>query len=136
VTDTRPTRWGILATGTIAGMFAEDIRALAGAELTAVASRSKERACAFADRHGIPRRYGNWEQLAEDPEVDVVYVATPHAAHHRAAGLMLEAGKAVLCEKPMALDAAQAADLVGRAQRRGTFLMEAMWTRCLPPSGR
>lgn len=132
MTSTRPTRWGILATGRIAGMFAEDIRTLEGAELTAVASRSKERACAFADRHGIPRRYGSWAQLAEDPEVDVVYIATPHVAHHPAASLMLEAGKSVLCEKPMALDAAQAADLADRAQRHGVFLMEAMWTLCLP----
>jgi predicted dehydrogenase len=130
--NTRLTRWGILGTGRIAGLFAEDIRTVEGAELTAVASRTMERACAFADLHGIPRRYGSWAQLAEDPEVDVVYVATPHTAHHPAASLMIEAGKSVLCEKPMALDAAQAADLADRAQLHGVFLMEAMWTLCLP----
>jgi predicted dehydrogenase len=132
VTSTGPTRWGILATGHIAGMFAEDIRMLEGAELTAVASRSKEQAGAFADAHGIPRHYGSWAQLAEDPEVDVVYVATPHVAHHPATSLMLEAGKSVLCEKPLALDAVQAADLVDLAKRHDVFLMEAMWTLCLP----
>jgi len=124
--------WGIVGTGRVAGIFASDIRALSGAELLAVASRTEENARAFAARHCIPRRYGSWARLAEDPDVEVVYVATPHAAHHAATTLMLDAGKAVLCEKPMTLDAAQANDLATRAQRHGIFLMEAMWTRCLP----
>lgn len=127
-----PVRWAILGPGRIAGMFASDVRALPGTELVAVASRTAENARAFAAEHGIPRAHGSWQQLADDPGVDVVYVATPHAAHHAAAALMLAAGKAVLCEKPLALSAGQAADLAARARQQGTFLMEGMWTRCLP----
>jgi predicted dehydrogenase len=125
-------RWGILGPGRVAGIFASDIRALPGAELVAVASRTEDNARAFAAEHRVPRAYGSWARLAEDPEVDVVYVSTPHAAHHAAAALMLDAGKAVLCEKPMTLDAEQAAGLTCRAGQHRVFLMEAMWTRCLP----
>lgn len=121
-----------MATGQIAAAFTEDLRMLPAAEVAAVGSRSLDRARAFAARHGIPRAYGDWRELAADPGVDVVYVATPHAAHHGVSAVMLEAGKAVLCEKPLALNTGQASDLVGRARRRGVFLMEAMWTRCLP----
>ena len=127
-TDRTPIRWGILATGAIAHSFADDLALLPDARLAAVASRTEESARRFADRHGIPRAYGSWEQLAQDPEVDVVYVATPHANHHAAAALMLAAGKPVLCEKPLTLDLAQARRLVGLARERGVFLMEAMWT--------
>src|SRR5207248_244227 len=91
-----------------------------------------ESARAFADRYGIPRAHGSWADLAADPDVDIVYVATPHSAHHAAAALCLDAGKAVLCEKPLTLDAAQAEDLVRRAEANGVFFMEAMWTRCVP----
>ena len=127
-TDRTPIRWGVLATGAIAHSFADDLALLPDARLAAVASRTEESARRFADRHGIPRAYGSWEQLAQDPEVDVVYVATPHANHHAAAALMLAAGKPVLCEKPLTLDLAQAQRLVGLARERGVFLMEAMWT--------
>ncbi|MFD9126693.1 Gfo/Idh/MocA family protein [Kitasatospora sp. NPDC059571] len=127
VTD-RTIRWGILATGGIAASFTEDLAAVEGAEVFAVASRTEASARAFADRFGVPRAYGSWAQLAADPEVDVVYVATPHAGHRDAAALMLGAGKAVLCEKPFTLNAAQTAELVGLARKRELFLMEAMWT--------
>jgi predicted dehydrogenase len=127
-----PARWGILGPGRAAGVFASDVRALPGAELVAVASRTEENARAFAAEHRIPRAHGSWVRLAEDPGVDVVYVATPHGLHHAAAAMMLDAGKAVLCEKPMTLDAEQAADLASRARQGGLFLMEGMWTRCLP----
>ncbi|MFC8448309.1 Gfo/Idh/MocA family protein [Kitasatospora sp. NPDC057223] len=127
-TDHPPVRWGILATGAIAHSFADDLALLPDARLTAVASRTEESARRFADRHGIPRAYGGWEQLAQDPEVDVVYVATPHAQHHAAAALLLAAGKPVLCEKPLTLNLAEAQRLVGLARERGVFLMEAMWT--------
>jgi predicted dehydrogenase len=126
------TRWGIIATGGIAARFAQDLRRAPGAELVAVGSRSSEAARAFADRHGIPRAYGSWAALAADPDVDVVYVATPHAAHHAAAMACLAAGKAVLCEKPVTLDRSGAAELVATARDRGVFLMEAMWMRCNP----
>ena len=112
---TEKIRWGILATGAIAAVFVEDLKTLADAEVAAVGSRTLEAAKAFATRHGIPRAHGSWAELAADPEVDVVYIATPHSAHHHAAALCLDAGKAVLCEKPLTLDAAQA----WRPSRRG-----------------
>jgi predicted dehydrogenase len=126
------TRWGILATGTIAHAFAEDLALVPGAELVAVGSRAPAAAQEFAQRFAIPRAYGSWAELAADPDVDVVYVATPHSAHHPAAKLLLESGKAVLCEKPFTLDLDQATELVELARIRGLFLMEAMWTRCNP----
>ncbi|MFF1872196.1 Gfo/Idh/MocA family protein [Kitasatospora herbaricolor] len=125
---TPPVRWGILATGAIATAFAEDLALLPDARLTAVASRTEESARRFAGRHGIPRAYGSWEQLAKDPEVDVVYVATPHAQHHAATSLLLAAGKPVLCEKPFTLNLPEAQDLVRLAREHRVFLMEAMWT--------
>ncbi|MEY9939605.1 Gfo/Idh/MocA family protein [Streptacidiphilus sp. MAP5-3] len=125
-------RWGILATGNIARDFTEDLQLLPDAEVFAVASRTEGAARAFAARHGIPHAYGSWAELAADDRVDVVYVATPHSAHHDAAALCLDAGRAVLCEKPLTLDAAQARSLVELARSRGVFLMEAMWMRFNP----
>jgi predicted dehydrogenase len=129
---TTRTRWGILATGWIANRFAEDLRLLPDAEIAAVGSRTLDAARAFATRHGIPRAHGSWADLAADPDVDVVYVATPHSAHHEAARLCLMAGKAVLCEKPITLDLAAAQDLATIAREHGVFLMEAMWMRTNP----
>ncbi|SCF36225.1 Gfo/Idh/MocA family protein [Micromonospora mirobrigensis] len=126
------TRWGILATGHIAGRFAEDLRLVPDAELVAVGSRSRDTAERFAARHGIERAYASWAELAADPDLDVVYVATPHAAHHEAAMACLDGGKAVLVEKPITLDRAGAAELVETARSRGLFLMEAMWMRTNP----
>ncbi|MFC5953595.1 Gfo/Idh/MocA family protein [Streptomyces pratens] len=125
-------RWGILATGGMAATFTADLVDLPGAEIVAVASRSPEPAKAFAERFGIPRAYGDWESLARDEEIDIVYVATPHSAHRAAAGLCLEAGRNVLCEKPFTLNVREAAELVGLARERGLFLMEAMWMYCHP----
>src|SRR4029453_3136527 len=124
---TEPIRWGILATGGIASRFVEDLGLLPDAEVAAVGSRQVESAQVFAERYGIPRAYGPWAELAADPDVDVVYVATPHSAHHEASRVCLEAGKAVLCEKPLTLDVASARDMVDIARKRGVFLMEAMW---------
>ncbi|MGW6307563.1 Gfo/Idh/MocA family protein [Streptomyces niveus] len=126
------TRWGVLATGGIAATFTGDVQAMAGAEVVAVASRSETSAKAFADRFGIPRAYGDWAGLVADPDVDIVYVATPHSAHRAAAGLALEAGKPVLCEKAFTLNAREAGELVALAGERGLFLMEAMWMYCSP----
>jgi len=129
----RKIRWGVLATGGIAATFTEALLSLPDdAEVVAVASRTAESAKAFAARFGIPRAYGSWAELAADDEVDVVYVATPHSAHRAAAGLCLEAGKAVLCEKALTLNSREARELVGLARERGLFLMEAMWTYCNP----
>jgi predicted dehydrogenase len=127
-----PIRWGILSTGGIATRFVEDLRLLPDATVVAVGSRAPATAKAFADRYGIPRGHGSWAELVEDHEVDVVYVATPHSAHYEAASMCLAAGKAVLCEKPFTLDLPSSQDLVATAEKRGLFLMEAMWTRCNP----
>ncbi|MDX3231320.1 Gfo/Idh/MocA family oxidoreductase [Streptomyces sp. ME19-01-6] len=125
-------RWGILATGGIAASFTADLLEMADARVVAVGSRSPESAKRFAERFGIPRAHGSWAELAADEEVDVVYVATPHSSHREAAGLCLEAGRAVLCEKAFTLNAREAVELVGLARARGRFLMEAMWTYCNP----
>ncbi|MET8945075.1 Gfo/Idh/MocA family oxidoreductase [Streptomyces sp. NPDC004542] len=125
-------RWGILATGGIAARFTADVVDLPGAEVVAVASRSAESARTFADRFGIERAYGDWESLAKDDDIDVIYVATPHSAHRAAAGLCLEAGRNVLCEKPFTLNLREAEELVALARGRGRFLMEAMWMYCNP----
>lgn len=100
-------RWGILATGGMAARFTADLVDLPDAEVVAVASRTEASAKTFAERFGIPRAYGGWETLARDEDVDVVYVATPHSAHRTAAGLCLEAGRNVLCEKPFTLTRAR-----------------------------
>jgi len=125
-------RWGILATGGIAGKFAEDLRHVPDAEAVAVGSRTRESAEAFAGRHGIPRAYGSYEELVRDPDVDIVYVASIHPAHAEHVLLCLEAGKAVLNEKPFTVNAGEAERLIRTARGRGLFLMEAMWTRYLP----
>lgn len=125
-------RWGILATGGIAASFTTDLLEMADAQVIAVGSRRPESAKRFAERFGIPRAYGGWAELAADDDIDVIYVATPHSAHREAAGLCLEAGRAVLCEKPFTLNVRQAEELVDLARARGRFLMEAMWTYCDP----
>ncbi|KMS71126.1 oxidoreductase [Streptomyces viridochromogenes] len=128
----RNVRWGILATGGIAAAFTADLVDLPDADVVAVASRSQASADAFAERFGIPRAYGDWDALAQDGDIDVVYVATPHSAHRAAAGLCLEAGRNVLCEKAFTLNAREAEELVALAKARGSFLMEAMWMYCNP----
>jgi predicted dehydrogenase len=129
---TTPIRWGILSTGQIAAKFVTDLRLLPDAVITAVGSRTEEAAKLFAATHGIPTAYGSWQALAEDPEVDVVYVATPHSGHPAATMTVLEAGKAALTEKPIALDVPLATKLFDAARERNLFLMEAMWTRLNP----
>jgi predicted dehydrogenase len=127
-----PVRWGILGTGAIASSFATDLARVPHAELRAVASRSELSADAFARRFGIPVRHLGYEALVEDPTLDVVYVALPHPWHHAWTRAALLAGKAVLCEKPFTVNAAEARDLVATARQERRFLMEAMWTRFLP----
>ncbi|GAA1165092.1 Gfo/Idh/MocA family oxidoreductase [Nocardioides aquiterrae] len=125
------TRWGILATGKIAHTFAEDLALVPDAELVAVGSRRAESAAAFAERHG-GTPYGSYEELAAAPDVDVVYIATPHALHLDNARLCFEGGKHVLCEKPLTLSVAEAEEMVRLAAQHDRFLMEAMWTACHP----
>jgi predicted dehydrogenase len=130
--DDRPIRWGILATGGIAHAFARDLALQPDCVVVAVGSRSQASADAFGDEFGVPHRHASYQALVNDPDVDAVYVSTPHPGHHDAALLAINAGKAVLVEKPFAMDAAQARDIIDAARDRGTFLMEAMWTRFLP----
>lgn len=124
-------RWGLLATGGIAGAFASDLRT-AGLDLTAVGSRSQESVDAFAARFDIPHAHASYEALAADPDVDIVYVSTPHPMHHENARLALEHGKHVLVEKAFTLNRAESEDLHLLAAERGLLVMEAMWTRYLP----
>lgn len=128
----RTVTWGILGTGDIARQMAEDLRLVPRAELRAVASRTALRAESFGDHHGIPVRYGDYQSLAEDPSIDVVYVATPHTRHCEDTLLCLEAGKGVLCEKPLAMNRQQVDRMVATAQETGGFLMEAFWTAFFP----
>ncbi|MDH6433817.1 putative dehydrogenase [Streptomyces sp. SAI-144] len=132
MTTEQSVRWGILATGGIAAAFTADLVDLPDAEVVAVASRSEASAKAFAERFGIERAYGDWGALAEDADIDVVYVATPHAAHRAAAGLCLTAGRNVLCEKAFTLNVREAEELVALAKEHDRFLMEAMWMYCNP----
>ena len=126
------THWGILSTGRIAGILAEALAYLPDAELTAVGSRSAGAAQAFGEKYHVPHRHASYEALAADPDVEVIYVATPHNLHYENAMLCLEHGKAVLCEKPFTLNAPQAAGLIAAARQKKLFLMEAMWTRYIP----
>lgn len=125
-------RWGVVGPGGIAGRFANAMTFVPDGRIVAVASRSQERADAFADSFEIKARYDDATALAEDPDVDVVYVATPHSRHEVDTRMFLEAGKPVLCEKPFALDAGQARRMAEVARSRGLFLMEALWSRFLP----
>lgn len=124
-------RWGILGTGGIARLFTSDLN-LTDRAVTAVGSRTQESADAFASTFGIPRAHGSYEALAADPEVDVIYVSTPHPFHAEGARLALEHGKHVLVEKPFTLNAAEARAVVDLAAAKGLVVLEAMWTRWLP----
>jgi predicted dehydrogenase len=126
------TRWSVLGPGRIAGSFSQDLRLAPDAELTAVGSRSHARAAAFAEEHGFAAAYGSYEELLADESVDAVYVASPHALHVEHVTAALDAGKHVLCEKPITLRAADAEELFALALRRERLLMEAMWTACHP----
>lgn len=127
-----PLRWGILGTGGIAHTFATDLRLTDSGVIGAVGSRSQDRADRFADEFGIEARHPSYESLVADPAVDVIYVATPHPSHRENAILALRAGKPVLVEKPFAMNAAEAAEIVAVAREENLFAMEAMWTRFLP----
>jgi len=127
-----PVRWGILSTGNIAHQFARGLSVLDDAELVAVGSRSQAGADTFGDEFCVPNRHGSYEALASDPDVDAIYVATPHPFHKDNSILCLNGGKAVLCEKPFTINADEAREVVAVAESKGIFLMEAMWTRFLP----
>ena len=125
-------RWGVIGTGGIASTFAADLAHTDSGQVVAVGSRRQATADEFASRFGAARAYEGYEALVADPEVDVVYVATPHPMHHEDTLLALRAGKPALVEKPFTMDAGEAEELVAEARERGLFLMEAMWARFLP----
>lgn len=126
------TRWGIASTGRMADVFAADFASARDAELVAVGSRDGERASAFARQHGIPRAHGSYRDLLADPDVDVVYIATPHPQHHRLALAGIAAGKPLLVEKAFTVTFEGAQQVVDAARAAEVFVMEAMWTRFQP----
>ena len=128
-------RWGILGTGFIAGLQVPDLQEN-GFTVQAVGSRTEESSKAFADQHGIRTAYGSYEDLVADPDVDVVYIATPHPFHHANALLALNAGKHVLVEKAFTINAREAQEIVDLAAAKGLVVLEAMWTRFLPHMAR
>ena len=125
-------KWGILATGRIAHVFAAAINYVPSAKLYAVASRSLEKADAFREEFGAEKAYGSYEELVKDPEVDVVYIATPMITHYEDTKLCFSYNKNVLCEKSATMNAAELEELMEIARKKGLFFMEAMWTRCHP----
>jgi len=125
-------RWGVLGTGWIAERFVRSVRGHTRQRFTAVASRDPFRAKDFADRNGIPHAYGSYQELAVAGDVDVVYIATEHSAHLGCARIALDAGKHILVEKPLALNASQASVIARLAADRGLFCAEALWTFFLP----
>ena len=125
-------RWGILGLGAIATKFANDLVHVPDARLVAVGSRTLDKATAFAAGFQGVRAYGSYQELVADPGIDAVYVATPHPMHRQDTILCIEAGKAVLCEKTMAVNNAELEQVIAIARHKQVFLMEAMWTRFLP----
>ena len=125
-------RWGIAGPGGIAATFVEAMARVDGGEVVAVASRAQERADAFGERFSVARRYGDYRARADDPDVDAVYVATIQTRHAADSIMYLDAGKHVLCEKPMAINADEVSAMITAASRSNVFLMEALWSRFLP----
>jgi len=124
--------WGILSTGRISNWFCSDFHKVTDGHLVSVCSRSMESAEGFARKHSIQRAYDNYEAMLSDPNVDVIYIGTPHNLHFENAKQALEAGKAVLCEKPLTVSVEEAEELIQISRRTGAYLMEAMWTYFLP----
>ena len=125
-------KWGILGVARIAGKFADGLKILPNAELFAVASRSCERAEEFKAKHGFAKAYGSYEEMLADPELDIVYIATTNNLHFEHTMMCLEAGKAVLCEKPFASNYSQVEQMVNKAREKNVFLMEAIISRFCP----
>ena len=125
-------RFGIVGTGTIAHRFAQAVRNVDGVELAAVASRNPETGEAFAAEFGIPRVFVGYETMAQSDAIDAAYIAVPHSGHMTCTCMMLRGGKHVLCEKPMAVTAAEGELMFRTAKENGVFLMEAMWARLVP----
>ncbi len=125
-------RWGILSTGNVANSFVKDIKHVPDVEVIAVGSRNQETADTFGQKYNIPHCYSSYEALANDPDVDVIYIATPHVFHAENSILCMEAGKAVLCEKAFCINAGEAEKMILSARENNVFLMEALVTRHFP----
>lgn len=125
-------RWGVLGCGNIVRLVAPDFRFTDNAELYAVASRDAGKAKDYAKRYGAQKYYGDYQGLLADPDVDVVYIATPHIFHLEQAKMVLEAGKALCCEKPLTINEAQGRELMELADRKGLYAAEAFWTVYFP----
>ncbi len=125
-------RFGIVGTGNIAHRFAEAIKNVPQAELTAVASRTKEKAENFANEFNIPKRFYSYENMACSDVIDVAYIAVPHSAHKVCSILMMNNKKAVICEKPLAINETEVREMIDCATKNNVFLMEAMWARLVP----
>ena len=124
--------WGIIGLGNIAHKFATDLLTIEGAKLYAVASRNQEKANEFASKYNATKAYSSYESLAKDPNIDAVYIATPHTLHKENTLLCLDHGIAVLCEKPFAMDSDEVNEMIAKAKDKNVLLMEALWTYFLP----
>ena len=125
--------WGIFSTGNIAAKFAEEYAYVNDGQILAVASRTEDKARDFAERYNIKKAYEGYENLAKDPDIDAIYIATPHSHHYENTLLALKNNKAVLCEKPAAVNSEQLNQMLELAKERNVLFMEAMWTYFLPP---
>ena len=125
-------KWGMLGAGHIANKFAEGLKILPNAERYAVAARSYERADSFKNNHGFGKAFGSYEEMLADPELDIVYISTTNNLHYEHTMMCLEAGKAVLCEKPFASNSKQLKEMISKAKEKNVFLMEALWSRFVP----
>jgi predicted dehydrogenase len=125
-------RFGIIGPGKIANRFATSFENVTGGKVYAIASRDLAKARAFADTYKAEKSYGSYEELLNDPNVDAIYIATPHPFHYEQTLLCLNAGKPVICEKPLALNYKQASEMITTAKKNNVFLMEAMWSRFFP----
>lgn len=125
-------KWGIIGPGRIAETFAAGLKVLKNAELYAVASRTQQNADRFGKKFHASKMYGSYSEIVKDPDVDVIYIATPHNLHYENTLMCLQNKKPVLCEKPLAVNLKQVDEMIASAKQNQTFLMEAMWTRYLP----
>jgi predicted dehydrogenase len=125
-------KWGILGAARIAGKFAEGLKVLPNAERYIIASRSQERAEMFREKHDFAKSCGSYEEMLADPELDIVYIATTNNLHFEHTMMCLEAGKAVICEKPFASNLSQVEQMLNKARENNVFLMEALWSRFIP----
>ena len=125
-------KWGIVGTGNISTQFAQGLQRVEHAQISAVASRNSSSAQAFAQKFDIPTYYGSYEEMANDPALDIIYIGTPHPQHYENVMLFLNAGYAVVCEKPLGVNAAQTEKMIAKAREKNVFFLEGMWTRFFP----